>query len=304
MKNRNLLHNWRLCPHHCAINRFTETGYCRSSDKIKINLVQKHFGEEPVFSGTKGSGTIFFSNCNMRCVYCQNYRISQWGWGREISEEELSHEMIKLQKSGVHNINLVSPTQYTYSIVDSIQIAKKHGLEIPIIWNSNAYESVETLEMLSGVIDIFLPDLRYYKDSTGRELSGVAHYFDYASKAIDEMFRQVNHLQVKDDLAISGLLIRLLVLPNYIDEMKEIIYWIANNFGTEVHCSLMSQYYPTYRSLEFPKINRTLKAEEYEELVSLCNEMNFENCFIQELNSTSYWTPNFKEENEKRNCIS
>jgi len=284
-----------ICPRNCEIDRWFQKGYCKSGVNVKINLWQKHFGEEPVLSGSRGSGTIFFSNCNLGCVFCQNYQISQLGWGKEYSIGELADIMLELQESEAHNINLVSPTHYALQIREAIILAKEKGLKIPIVWNSNAYEKVETLSQLSGLVDIYLPDFKYFSDVSAKKYSDAENYPEIAKKAIKEMFRQVGHLQIdKNGIAVKGLLIRLLVLPENKNQTENILRWIAETLGKETYISLMSQYYPTYRASEFPEINRSLTPAEYQETVEILETLGFENGFVQELEITPEWTPRFK----------
>ena len=219
-----------ICPHNCKINRTKNPGRCKSTDKIKIALYSIHNFEEPCISGEKGSGTIFFSNCNMNCVFCQNYEISQLGRGKEITIEELANVMIKQQERNVQNINLVTPTSYALHIVEAIKIARKKGLEIPIVYNTNGYDSVETLKLLEGYVDIYLPDLKYYYDDLAKKYSKVDNYFEIATKAIQEMYRQVG-TPVLDENGVmkKGLMIRHLILPNEVQNSKKVLKWIKEN---------------------------------------------------------------------------
>lgn len=273
-----------ICPHNCKINRTQNSGRCKSTDKIKIALYSIHNFEEPCISGEKGSGTIFFSNCNMNCVFCQNYEISQLGRGKEITIEELANVMIKQQERNVQNINLVTPTSYALHIVEAIKIARKKGLEIPIVYNTNGYESVETLKLLEGYVDIYLPDLKYYYDDLAKKYSKVDNYFEIATKAIQEMYRQVG-TPVLDENGVmkKGLMIRHLILPNEVQNSKKVLKWIKENIDSNVYVSIMAQYFPTYKAKEIPEIARKITKEEYEKVENYLYELDLENGYIQEL---------------------
>ena len=273
-----------ICPHNCKINRTKNPGRCKSTDKIKIALYSIHNFEEPCISGEKGSGTIFFSNCNMNCVFCQNYEISQLGRGKEITIEELANVMIKQQERNVQNINLVTPTSYALHIVEAIKIARKKGLEIPIVYNTNGYESVETLKLLEGYVDIYLPDLKYYYDDLAKKYSKVDNYFEIATKAIQEMYRQVG-TPVLDENGVmkKGLMIRHLILPNEVQNSKKVLKWIKENIDSNVYVSIMAQYFPTYKAKEIPEIARKITKEEYEKVENYLYELDLENGYIQEL---------------------
>ena len=273
-----------ICPHNCKINRTKNPGRCKSTDKIKIALYSIHNFEEPCISGENGSGTIFFSNCNMNCVFCQNYEISQLGRGKEITIEELANVMIKQQERNVQNINLVTPTSYALHIVEAIKIARKKGLKIPIVYNTNGYESVETLKLLEGYVDIYLPDLKYYYDDLAKKYSKVDNYFEIATKAIQEMYRQVG-TPVLDENGVmkKGLMIRHLILPNEVQNSKKVLKWIKENIDSNVYVSIMAQYFPTYKAKEIPEIARKITKEEYEEIENYLYELDLENGYIQEL---------------------
>ena len=273
-----------ICPHNCKINRTKNPGRCKSTDKIKIALYSIHNFEEPCISGEKGSGTIFFSNCNMNCVFCQNYEISQLGIGKEITIEELADIMIKQQEKNVQNINLVTPTSYALHIVEAIKIARKKGLKIPIVYNTNGYESVETLKLLEGYVDIYLPDLKYYYDDLAKKYSKVDNYFEIATKAIQEMYRQVG-TPVLDENGVmkKGLMIRHLILPNEVQNSKKVLKWVKENIDSNVYVSIMAQYFPTYKAKEIPEIARKITKEEYEKVENYLYELDLENGYIQEL---------------------
>lgn len=259
-------------------------GRCKASDKIKLALASVHNFEEPCISGEKGSGTIFFSNCNLRCVFCQNYKISQEGIGKEISIEELAKIFIEEQNKNVQNINLVTPTMYVYHIIEAIRIARKNGLKIPIVYNTNGYENVETIKKLKGYIDIYLPDLKYYDNKLALKYSGVTNYFENATEAIKEMYNQVGS-PILDENGImkKGIIIRHLVLPNNIQNSKDVLKWINDNIDKKVFVSVMAQYFPTYRAKEFPEINRKLTKKEYDEIEKYLYKLELNNGYIQEL---------------------
>ena len=274
-----------LCPHNCKVNRLNgEIGRCKCKDKVKIALASVHYYEEPCISGKNGSGTIFFSGCNLNCKFCQNYEISQLGKGIEITIEELSDIFIKQQNKGVNNINLVTPTMYVYQIIEAIKIARKKGLDIPIVYNSNGYENVETIKKLSGYIDVYLPDLKYYDDEIAYKYSGINNYFENAKSAILEMQKQVGGPKLNENGIIQkGLIIRHLVLPNNIENSEKILRWIKSNINEEVYVSIMAQYFPSYKAKQMNDINRKLSEEEYAKIENLVYELDIKNGYIQEL---------------------
>ena len=279
-----MLEKCTICPHKCEINRTIQAGRCKSTDKIKIALYSTHNFEEPCISGEKGSGTIFFSNCNMNCIYCQNYEISEQGKGKEISIEELADIMIKQQENGVENINLVTPTSYVIHIIEAIKIAKNKGLHIPIVYNTNGYENIETLRMLDGYIDIYLPDFKYYYNELGQKFSNVNNYFEVVTQAIKEMYRQVGSPQINENgIMTKGLMIRHLVLPNNIENSKQVLKWIKENVDNTVYVSVMAQYFPTYKAKDVDNLNRKLTQEEYDEIESYLYDLELDNGYIQEL---------------------
>lgn len=273
-----------ICPHNCGINRKEgQVGRCKSKDTIKIALYSTHNFEEPCISGKKGSGTVFFSNCNLNCVFCQNYEISQQGKGKEITIQELAEIFIKQQEKEVENINLVTPTSYVPQIIEAIKIAREKGLKIPIVYNTNGYEKVETLKMLEGYIDIYLPDLKYSDNLLAKRLSKVDNYFEIATNAIKEMYRQVGNTVFNEQgIMQKGMIIRHLVLPNHILNSRRVLKWINDNMN-EVYVSVMAQYFPTYKAKEIEDINRKLTKEEYEEIENYLYRLNLENGYIQEL---------------------
>lgn len=279
------LQECKICPNNCNINRLEgKIGKCKSTDKVKVALCSIHKFEEPCISGNNGSGTIFFSNCNLKCKFCQNYEISQQGKGEEISIEELANRFLTQQENGAENINLVTPTSYVYQIIEAIKIAKKNGLNIPIIYNTNAYECVKTIKDLNGYIDVYLPDLKYYYDNLGEKYSGVKNYFENATTAIKEMFSQVGK-PIFDDRGMikKGLIIRHLVLPNNIQNSKQVLKWIDENIDKDVFISVMAQYFPTYLAKNDEELNRKLTKDEYKEIEQYLYSLDIENGYIQDL---------------------
>lgn len=279
-----LLEKCTICPHNCGINRTNnQIGRCKSKDTVKIALYSTHNFEEPCISGKKGSGTVFFSNCNMNCVFCQNYEISQQGKGKEITIEELAEIFIKQQEKDVENINLVTPTSYVPQIIEAIKIARNKGLKLPIVYNTNGYEKVETLKMLEGYVDIYLPDFKYSDNELAKRLSKVDNYFEIATQALTEMYRQTGKA-VFDDRGImqKGMIIRHLVLPNHILNSRRVLKWINENMH-DVYVSVMAQYFPTYKAKDIEDINRKLTKEEYEQIENYLYRLDLENGYIQEL---------------------
>lgn len=279
-----------MCPFKCNVTRENKNlGVCKIGNKIKVSKVSTHLWEEPCISGTKGSGAIFFTGCNLRCLFCQNYKISREACkGEEISEEDLANIFLEKQKEGVHNINLVSPTSYTEYIRNSIIIAKKKGLKIPIVYNSNGYENVETLKTLEGLIDVYLPDLKYADDIIAKEYSGAINYTKNAVLAIKEMYRQVGNAKFnKDGIIEKGIIIRHLVLPNNIENTKKVLEIIANEIDKDVYVSLMGQYIPKDNAIKYEKLNRKVTKEEYDEVIEYFFEVGLKNGFTQELSSAS-----------------
>ena len=270
-----------LCPRRCRVDRVRCFGFCKAGENLRVALVSLHEWEEPCLVGERGAGTIFFSHCNLRCVYCQNFSISQENFGEEISIERLAEIFIEQQNRGAANIELVTPTHYTDKICAAIDIAKSNGLCLPIVWNSNAYENLETLELLRGRVDIFLPDLKYFDDELARTFSNTPNYFAVASAAIKKMFELVGAAQIVNGQMIRGVIVRHLVLPNHRRDAMKIIDWLHETFGDEIFISLMNQYTPLYRAAAFKKISRTLTTFEYDSVVEHATELGIKNCFIQ-----------------------
>ncbi|WP_227765193.1 radical SAM protein [Zhaonella formicivorans] len=284
-----LLENCTLCPRQCGVNRLAgELGYCRCGANIKVAKAFLHQWEEPCISGVTGSGTVFFSHCNLNCVFCQNYRISQEHLGREITIEQLAQIFLKLQAQGAHNINLVSPTLYVPHIAEALLLAKKAGLSVPVIYNSNGYDSMPALQAISGLVDIYLPDLKYYDDFLAQKYSKAPRYFHFASQAVLEMHRQVgNPVFSSDGLLTQGLIIRHLLLPGFLEQSKQILSWIKQNLPSDVYLSLMAQYTPLYQAACYPELNTKVTASEYETLIDFFFAIGLENGFVQELEAAS-----------------
>lgn len=279
-----------VCPFKCNVTRTSDNlGVCKIGNKIKISKISTHMWEEPCISGTKGSGTIFFTGCNLRCLFCQNYKISRKeAVGEEITEEDLANVFLTKQEEGVHNINLVSPTPYVNYIRNAIIIAKQKGLKIPVIYNTNGYERVETIKSLEGLIDVYLPDFKYGNDDIAKKYSATINYTQNAISAIKEMYRQVGNARFdKHGIIQKGLIIRHLVLPNNIDNTKSVLKLIATNMDKEVYVSLMGQYIPKDEALKCEELNRRITEKEYDEAIDYFFEVGLKNGFIQELSSAS-----------------
>ena len=286
----------KICPHKCGADRLEgNLGKCKCNDKVKVALSSLHYFEEPCISGTNGSGTIFFSNCNLNCIYCQNYKISQEGKGNFVSIEGLSNIFLTQQAKGAHNINLVTPTSYAYQIIEAIKIAKSNGLKIPIIYNTNSYENIETLKALEGYVDVYLPDLKYYYNETSIKYSKVNNYFSIATKAILEMIRQVGLPKFDDNGIIqNGVIIRHLILPGHLQNSKHILKWLKENTDGKAYVSIMAQYFPTYKAKEDTIINKKLTKKEYKEIENFLYALDLKNGYIQELgNHEEEYVPAF-----------
>ncbi|MCD6521823.1 radical SAM protein [Candidatus Calescamantes bacterium] len=258
-----LLSPCRLCPRECGVDRKKEKGYCGGSWKVKIASFSPHFGEEKELVGRGGSGTIFFSGCNLKCVFCQNYDISILEEGEEIEPEKLAQIMLVLKKLGCHNINLVTPTHFVPQIVDALIIAWEKGLDLPIVYNCGGYEKVETLKLLEGIIDIYMPDIKYGSSLPGQAYSHVPDYWEIVKKAVKEMHRQVGDLVVEKGIAKKGLLVRHLVMPNKVAESERVFKFLAEEISPHTYVNIMDQYRPLYHAHLFPEIARPITSEEY-----------------------------------------
>lgn len=278
-----LLSSCEVCPHKCRVNRLKgEQGICRSGEEVIVSSYNAHFGEEPPLVGNFGSGTIFFTNCNLKCVYCQNYPISQLGNGNKVSLSELAKIMLALQKRKCRNINLVTPTHFVPQILKSLKLAIKIGLHIPIVYNTSGYDSVNTLKLLDGIVDIYLPDARYADNEIARKYSSAPDYFEIMKKALKEMHRQVGDLSLnRMGVAHSGLIVRHLVLPEGLSDTRKIMRFIAREISPHTYISLMAQYFPAYQAEQFPLLSRRINREEYREALRAFEEEGLGNGWFQ-----------------------
>lgn len=274
-----------LCPRHCGIDRKENRGYCGETERIRVARAALHMWEEPCISGKEGSGTIFFTGCNLRCVYCQNHTLSRSEVGKEITVFRLSEIMIELQEKGANNINLVTGTHYIPQIVEAIDLAREKGLHLPIVYNCGGYESVESLRMLKGYVDIYLPDFKYWEEESGRKYSLAADYPAIAKAAIDEMVRHVGAPGfAPSGLMKKGVIVRHLLLPGRVKEAQEIVNYLHGKYGDRIYLSLMNQYTPL-SSLDkeaYPELNRRVTTYEYDKLVNYAIDIGVNRAFIQE----------------------
>jgi putative pyruvate formate lyase activating enzyme len=270
----------QLCPRQCGVNRLKgEKGFCRATSKLVVYSAHPHVGEEVSLVGRNGSGTIFFSNCNLRCVFCQNWPIAHDGRGEEISDKDLANEMLNLQKIGCHNINLVTPTHVMPNILNATRIALKKGLRIPLVYNTSGYERVEMLKLLDGVVDIYLPDMKFMDaDQAGIYMAGASDYPEVCKNAVIEMHRQVGlHQTDKNGIAIRGLMIRHLVMPNRVAGTEKFVLWVAANLPRSTYVNIMHQYHVDYKAFEYPKIWRSITADEYLEAMDWAQKYGLTN---------------------------
>ena len=277
-----LLKNCMLCPRKCGVNRYKEKGFCGATNKIKLAYYSLHMWEEPIISGDNGSGTIFFSNCNLRCLYCQNKKISIDGYGKLISNNRLKEIMLELQSKGAHNINLVTPTHYVPNIISVLKKIKNKELKIPVVYNTSSYESIGTIMACRNLVDIYLADLRYFDDKLGEKYSLCSDYFENATMAIDEMYRQVGSCEFDDNgLLKKGLVVRVLILPGHIDDSKKIIEYLYKTYGDDIFISIMNQYTPINKC-KYSNLNRKVTDEEYDSVVDYSLDLGVKNAFVQE----------------------
>lgn len=276
-----ILKKCKLCPRNCGINRYERAGACGATDKIKLAYYSLHQWEEPVISGTNGSGTIFFSHCNLKCIFCQNKKISTGGYGKEITNRRLNEIMVELQEKGAHNINLVTPTHYVPQIVICLQKIKNKELRIPIIYNTSSYENVDTIKLLDGLVDVYLADLKYFDDSLGRKYSNCTNYFEYASLAIDEMYKQVGSFVIENDLIKSGIIVRVLILPGHIEDAIKIIDYLYKKYGDNIIISIMNQYTPL-GCLKYDNLNRKVNEDEYNKVIDYAIDLGIKYAFVQD----------------------
>ena len=280
-----LLAACRVCPRECGVDRLKDekAGFCRSGLNPVISSVSPHHGEEPPLSGTKGSGTIFFTNCNLHCVYCQNYPISQMGNGAERTVGELACQMLWLQEQGCHNLNLVTPTHFVPQILKALGISRERGFALPIVYNTSGYESLETVRLLDGIVDIYLPDMRYNDNAVALKYSVAPHYVESNRAAIKEMYRQVGNLVMDEQgIAKRGIIIRHLVLPGGLSGTEGVMKFLAEEISQDVYISLMSQYFPACKTDEFPEINRRITEVEYDAAYDSKMRYGLKNGWVQE----------------------
>jgi len=292
------LHSCNICPRECGVDRLAgERGYCHSGYLPAVASYCAHHGEEPVLSGRRGSGTIFLGNCNLRCVYCQNYQISQdpaAQLGNEVPVVELAKMMLHLQEIGCHNINLVSPTHFVPQLVRALLEAVPAGLRIPLVYNTNAYDHPETLHALDGIISIYLPDIKYASNRWGREFSDVPEYVPRARAAIKEMYRQVGNLMLDGDgIARRGLIVRHLILPGGLAGSKSSLGWLAHKVSPQVTVSILAQYHPAHKAEKIPALSRRITRREYYEVVRLVEELGLASGWFQGKNAPENYLPDF-----------
>lgn len=281
-----LFNRCNLCPRECNVNRNkNELGYCKAGNRLVIGGYHLHMWEEPIITGNNGSGTIFFSYCNLRCIYCQNYDISINNNGEEITIDRFSDICIELQNMGATNINLVTPSHYIPLIRKGLILAKEKGLSIPIVYNTSGYEKIDSLKLLEGLIDIYLPDFKYY-DNTLDKYSNVSNYFEVASLSLKEMYRQVGKPVIKNGIMKKGIIVRHLVLPSHIDDSKRIIKYLYDNYKNNIYLSIMNQYTPV-KVCKYKELNRRVSKEEYDNLIDYAYDLGIRKCFTQEEESQS-----------------
>ena len=297
MNYSNLLKECHLCPRNCGINRYQKKGYCGAGNKIKLAHYQLHMWEEPIISGKKGSGTIFFSHCNLHCLYCQNKKISIDGYGKEISNKRLAEIMLELQSKGANNINLVTPTHYIPQIATVLRKIKNKDLHIPIVYNTSSYENVGALIVMKDLVDIYLADLKYFDDTLAEKYSKCKNYFETATMAIDEMYRQVGQIKLnKKGLLERGLIVRVLILPEHTEDAKNIIKYLYQTYKNDIFISIMNQYTPTEK-YPYKNLNRKITEEEYNEVIQYALSLGIENAFIQEGDTAEEsFIPNFNKD--------
>lgn len=277
-----------ICPRKCKADRVSSFGFCRMGIKPRVSKVMLHMWEEPCISGTRGSGTVFFSGCNLKCVFCQNYRISQEQSGTEYDASGLAGIFISLEAQGAHNINLVNPTHFIPAIAQAIDIAREMGLKIPFVYNTNGYESVEMLKTLEGRIQVYLPDIKYFSSEASLKYSGASDYFEIAGEAVKEMYRQVGIPKFDEcGIIIKGLIIRHLILPSLSKDSLKVLEFISRNFPEDIFVSIMSQYIPYYKAKEYPEINRKLTKFEYDRVLKFFSESGLTEGYMQERESAS-----------------
>jgi putative pyruvate formate lyase activating enzyme len=279
------LRSCRLCPRECAANRLGgELGFCGANGGATVAAVSLHHGEEPPVSGTRGSGTVFFTHCNMSCVFCQNYPISQMGVGERMTAGELGDRLLRLEEKGAHNVNFVTPTPHVPQLIGGLLDAREKGFSLPVLYNTNGYDSMETLSLVDGIVDIYLPDMKYRTEELSVLASGTPGYPVHNARAVAEMLRQVGPLDTGDDgIARRGVLIRHLVLPQKVEETERVLSFIREEYGRGIPLSLMGQYFPAHRAVGAPGFSRKLSPAEYERAIRAAERLGFSNVYIQEI---------------------
>lgn len=292
------MQNCTLCPRNCHADRTKQYGFCHASSEVEVALVSLHKWEEPCLSGKNGAGTVFFSHCSMKCIFCQNHEISTEGKGLKVSIERLAEIFLEQQQRKAHCLELVTPTHYVPQIIKALDIAKQNGLNIPVVYNCSGYEKVETLQALRNYIDVFLPDFKYFYSETAKEYSNAPDYPEVAKKVIDKMYELVGKPVFKDDIMQKGVIIRHLILPWQYKESMQIVKYIWEKYHDDVYLSLMNQYTPMYKALSHPKLKRKLTTFEYNKVVDFASDLGFTNCYIQQgKTATKDFVPDFNGEN-------
>lgn len=285
LKNRHkqlckILESCELCPRKCKANRLKgEKGYCGTGKELEISSIGPHFGEEPELVGRGGSGTVFLTHCNLKCVFCQNEHISHFGEGQEVSAKNLAKGLVNLQKIGCHNINFVTPTHYAPQIIEAVILAKEQGLNLPLVFNCGGYESLEVIKLLDGIVDIYMPDIKFASHELVKKYCNAEDYFERAKEAVKEMYRQVGDLVVEDGIAKKGLLIRHLVMPGLVEDSKKILDFIANDISKNTYVNIMDQYRPSHEAGEFSEINRRITSDEYKSVLEYARKIGLRRGF-------------------------
>lgn len=282
---KSLLSNCIVCPRNCGVNRLVgQKGYCGATDALIVARAALHFWEEPCISGTAGSGTVFFGGCNLKCVFCQNHSIAIGDCGKEITLSRLVDIFLELQEKGAANINLVTPTHYIPQIRDALHLAKEQDLQLPIVYNSGGYENVDTLRLLDGLVDIYLPDLKYFSSELSLKYSHAANYFEKACAALAEMYRQAGTPVFDESTGLMkrGMIVRHLILPGQTKDSKKVLRYLHETYGDNIYVSIMNQYTPLSHVAHIPELNRRVTAEEYDRVIRFALRLGIENAFIQE----------------------
>lgn len=276
-----LLEECRVCPRNCGVDRVSgKKGFCKVGYYPMVSSYSPHFGEEDVLVGVRGSGTVFFTGCNIACVYCQNYQISQLMRGVEVDFETLANMMIKLQELGCHNINFVTPTHQVPQIVKAVEIAIEKGLRVPLVYNSSGYDSVEVLKLLDGIFDIYMPDIKYSRDEFAVKYSYAYNYFEIVKSAVREMYRQVGDLVVENGIAVRGLIVRHLVLPERIAGSYEVLRFLAEEISLNTFINIMDQYRPLFKAYKYDELSRRIYPDEFYEVLNMAREMGFRRIYF------------------------